>query len=495
MIQNQEAPIADASARAYTTDVLYPSTFVYGQSPLQLAWAAGASGSTPPSLSGAFSYCDLGCGDGITLNLLADSFPRSRFVGIDINTDHLRIAQQLAQLAEIGNVRFLQCDFTALGAAELPEFDFIAVHGVYSWVDDAVRDAIHAFVRAHLKPGGLVAVQYSCLPGASVHDPLLNALRALADRIDGDSEQRVRRGVAELRRLAPWSEFFTKNPQAHALVRGMREDRMSALTHDVLNRRLHSYYLHEVCARFRLLGLEFIGSGNLKLNHPELMLPSDGHAIFRELTATASAEQRHELLDLFVNFESRCDVFRKPADGDGPGQGLAGLGDLWLLPAAAGASAESRRRAAAGTAIDIDASLYLDVLAAVGQGDTTLGDLVAAPALRGHGRAGIERAIAQLYMLRCLDVLVQRPRSGDYHPGGRYRLASSLNRILLERTRGNPEPIAFASPVLGTALRIPAEVRRRLRAFLRGAAGGNELTFASRAVPDLMRLGLIEAVD
>lgn len=517
-------------APAYTMDLRYPSAFVFGQTPVQLVWAAAASGARSPSLTSAFRYCDLGCGDGITLNVLADQYPDASFVGIDLNAEHLQIARTMAERGGLSNVSYLQSSFTGLATAELESFDFIAIHGVYSWVDDEVRAAIHDFVRNRLKPGGLVCVQYSCLPGSTVHDPLLNALGSLAEHEPGDSAQRVRSALGSLRKLVPASLFFKQNPLAVELVKSMTGNTLDTLAHDVLNRRLHSFYFHEVRDSFAGQGLEFVGSGNLKLNHPELMLPGPAYAIYRELTHGAPETLRQELLDLMVNTESRCDVFRRAdaeADSTGGESGFAGIGDLFLQPVPAAASDEARRRAAQGTAIDLGSPLHRDLLALIGGGTGTIREVLAAPALNRYVRSDVERAIAQLYMLRCIDVLVRQPGAPEYRSDRTYRLASSLNRLLLEETILVTEPVAFASPVLGTALRIPPDSRLWLLVFLGGdlqpiweAFGrerrrildprGNPISnfevfrreteaslpaFVNSAVPELLRFGLLEPAD
>ena len=522
---------AAGSVPAYTTDLSYPSSFVFGQTPLALVWAAAQSGAPTPSLTEPFTYCDLGCGDGITLNVLAATYPSARFIGVDLNEDHLEAARGMAERGGLDNVEYVKASFTALDSIDLPAFDFIAVHGVYSWVDDEIRKAIHAFARSGLKPGGLVCVQYSCLPGSTVHDPLLNALRALSGHAGGDSAARVRSGLKSLQQIARVSSFFEANPQAAELVRRMGESPIGPLAHDVLNRSRHSFYFSEVRESFGAEHLEFVGSGNLKLNYPELMMPAEALAVYRELAEGAPEGFRAELLDLIVNTASRCDVFRR-ADEDAAAAamtgavGLAALGHLYLQPVAAASGVDGRRRMAQGTAVDLNSPLHLDVLAAVGGGET-IGEVLDAGSLASRDRAGVERAMAELYMTRCLDLLVAPPRPATYDSAHSYRLASPLNRILLEETMLVPEPVAFASPALGTAIRIPVDARFRLLGFVGGDldavweqyrrngrrivdARGNEVrdaatfrsetiaslpAFAKTAVPELLRLGVLEVDD
>ena len=54
-----------AQAAGYTVDLVYPSSFILGQTPLQMQWAAVVAGAPRGPLTDTFVYCDLGCGNGI----------------------------------------------------------------------------------------------------------------------------------------------------------------------------------------------------------------------------------------------------------------------------------------------------------------------------------------------------------------------------------------------------------------------------------------------
>lgn len=41
----------------------------------------------------------------------------------------------------------------------LPQFDFITLHGIYTWVSRENRQHIVDFIARYLKPGGIVSLQ------------------------------------------------------------------------------------------------------------------------------------------------------------------------------------------------------------------------------------------------------------------------------------------------------------------------------------------------
>src|SRR5690349_15351480 len=149
----------------YVTDVPY----VYGFKPmLAPAWldlVAVLGGVAPPARNEGFAWCDLGCGQGVTAAILAATHPQGVFHGIDAMPAHIDHARRLAAEAAIPNARFHAAGFAAARDLPLPQFDYIVVHGVYSWIDRNGQRALRDFIDRRLKPGGLVYLGYNAMPG------------------------------------------------------------------------------------------------------------------------------------------------------------------------------------------------------------------------------------------------------------------------------------------------------------------------------------------
>ena len=59
----------------------------------------------------------------------------------------------LSKSAGLTNLKLLEADFRDLvDAYDLPDFDFITVHGVLSWINTENREAIQRFVLKKFKP-------------------------------------------------------------------------------------------------------------------------------------------------------------------------------------------------------------------------------------------------------------------------------------------------------------------------------------------------------
>src|SRR4029077_18020410 len=128
----------------YITDKAYVHDFCRVQTPPMLALAALTGGMQAPGAAGEpLAYCDLGCGQGYTANLIAAANPAAQVLGVDFNPSHVANARAVADAASLSNVEFREASFEELLAdVQLPECDVMCMHGVYSWVSAENRRAL-----------------------------------------------------------------------------------------------------------------------------------------------------------------------------------------------------------------------------------------------------------------------------------------------------------------------------------------------------------------
>jgi SAM-dependent methyltransferase/methyltransferase-like protein len=107
---------------------------------------------------------ELGCASGGNLIPMADRFPRSTFLGVDLSPVQTAAGQPAIDGAGLTNVTLQARSITELGAAD-GEFDYIICHGVYSWVPAEVQDAVLRVCRECLAPNGVAYVSYNTYPG------------------------------------------------------------------------------------------------------------------------------------------------------------------------------------------------------------------------------------------------------------------------------------------------------------------------------------------
>jgi SAM-dependent methyltransferase len=88
----------------------------------------------PARLGAGIDVADIGCGSGHAVNLLAQAFPRTRFVGYDFSEEAIAAARREAEMLGVANARFEVQDVAGLDVCE--GYDLITAF-------DAIHDQAH----------------------------------------------------------------------------------------------------------------------------------------------------------------------------------------------------------------------------------------------------------------------------------------------------------------------------------------------------------------
>ena len=164
----------DDWSAGYVTDVGYTFGYYAELNPLRVRLAFLAAGLAPPACATA---CELGFGQGLSINVHAAA-SGAQWFGTDFNPAHARYAQELARASGADAHLYDQSFAEFCGRADLPDFDYIGVHGIWSWVSDENRATIADFLRRKLKTGGVLYISYNTQPGWAAMVPMRELLTA-----------------------------------------------------------------------------------------------------------------------------------------------------------------------------------------------------------------------------------------------------------------------------------------------------------------------------
>jgi len=107
------------------------------------------------ALQEGINVLDVGCGSGRALNLMAATYPNSRFTGYDLSAEAIAIARQQAREQGLTNVAFEQQD---LSEFEIPEpYDLVAAFDAIH--DQAHPDRVLEAISEVLNPNGVFLMQ------------------------------------------------------------------------------------------------------------------------------------------------------------------------------------------------------------------------------------------------------------------------------------------------------------------------------------------------
>ncbi len=430
----------------YVTNVEYTSHFYAYLSPAAQNFSLLLDGIMPPGLAAGFSYCELGCGHGYTTALLAAAHPQGRFWGVDFNPAHIAGAKQLQARAGLANLTFLERSFAELPAAALPEFDFIALHGVWSWISRANRDAIVAFIRANLKPGGIVYISYNAMPGWAGIAPLRQLFiesqrqKTVTDLASVDEAM----DFAKRMRAAD-ALFFKFNPIAGASLDQLDKMPKNYLLHEYFNQEWSPSYFSEVATELAAAKLAFGCSSDVVEHIEQLCLSPEAQA---QIGAVPDPVARQTIRDYFRNSRFRRDLFARGARKLSASERAAMLSNQRFALAQPAPEFPWKGRFPAGE-VTLEAHPHGTIARRLGQGPVAFSELVADPAIGAQG----PQAVFQALLLLVAAGQAQPVLSPDGEVERR-EATQRFNRAVMMHPLGL-EAQTLASPVSGNGVHVP----------------------------------------
>ena len=426
--------------QGYVTDIPYLSGFYAETSPAHLAFLGLLLGVRTPMPGPGATYCELGCGQGFSLALLAAANPGMEFVGIDFNPAQIANARRFAAAAGLGNVRFLERSFAdALDPADaLPEFDYVVLHGIYSWVSAENRQAIVRFLARKLRSGGLAYVSYNAQPGWAARAPFQALIREQAARLQGRSDERVQAAFAFAARLVEADLGYVRDtPSVKRMFEHPAGPDSRYLAHEYLNDHWHALFVTEVARDMAEARLDYLGSATLIDNFDSLMMPDSGRAL---LPDRSDPVWRELLIDFISNKAFRRDVYGRglnPLSAQERQRMLQGV-RFALLAAPPGPPFVFD---GPGVKVQADRELCRELVARLAGANLTVGEL--AEGIDGYSA----EEVLQTVVLLCHGHWVLPVFDGV---GGDGSAARGFNRAVVAETEAGRTSRFFALPAAGS---------------------------------------------
>lgn len=448
----------------YTTEIDYTHGYYPELSPQRLRLAL-LSRQQAHRVGRPLRYLELGFGQGLSLNIHAAAVD-GEFWGTDFNPSHAANARDMAD-ASGAALTVLDDSFEELAARDdLPSFDVIALHGIWSWIDDANRGHIVNLARRHLAPGGIVYISYNCTPGWSAAMPMRHLLMLHASHASGDAQGLLSKVDSALdfaqRVVDSGARYFAANPGVGERLKLIREQNRHYLAHEYFNGHWLPMPFSEVATHLADAKLDFAASASL-LDHIDLV----------NLTAAQQAllaESRHPVLteslrDYLVNQQFRRDIWVKGARSMPGRQQRAHLSAQRFVLTSEPEDIKLEVTGALGRA-ELQAAVYqpvIEQLAALGGAPKAADD--------------IARALPALNLAQVAQALLVLTAAGHVGPAQSEPVAQAarartdgLNRHIIGRAAMSGDIQCLASPVLGAG--VP--VGRFHQLFLGAQAAGQK---------------------
>lgn len=441
--------MTEIDSGGYRTEASYVARFHRALNPRRMALAISANGFAAPDCDEPYTYMEMGFGQGVSLVMLAAANPHAEFYGVDLLPEHVAHAQSLADAAGLANLHLFQLSFADLHLRDWPDFDFVVQHGVWTWIAAPLRAAIRQFIDARLKPGGVAYVSYNAKPGWAAMEPLRALMKLEYDRAPGALPDKVKAAVGAARALEQaQSLYFRSNPTLDARLKQLETGDAAYLAHEYFNAAWRPFYVSDVAAEFAAIGLEFVGSGTLHDNVVDVTIRPQARPLYAEMR---TAIDRETLKDVMTNKHFRRDLYMRGArrlDGEALDAALGATRFAALMPVAALSDVNLTTETAA---IKLNGPIHQALVAALGRGPASLGEVHRAPDFAGLPLNTLYGTAFLLAAMNAIDAAARPDRAAAAR-----QKCMRLNAAIAARAATPDTLPALASPVIGAGVDVAA---------------------------------------
>jgi SAM-dependent methyltransferase len=443
---SEQPAVPEPSDREHVVvDTVCSSKFMVHQCPTLLRFVAGVHGAALIHDERDLAYCELGCGTGLTSLVLAASRPTARFHAIDMNPANIEQARKVASACGLTNIEFHDALFEQCLEHDLPQFDFITLHGVYSCIGPAARRDVHAFIDRFLKPGGICQIGYNTQAGLAPIRPLRDMMVQLGRAGGGTTLEQVTTGIRGLQALAAQkTPYLQRFPMTAEFLEGIARRRPADIAHEYFNGAWELYSFSVVAHELQDLQLNYCGSADLRANRLGGALPRPVVQAMANVDDVRSAE---DLKSFLLCETQRLDVYVKGPVGS-PGVPAEAAGAMLFGPA----GLPDRRYESCR---DGRSSIADRIRGLLTRRSRTFTDLEASNELAGIAPHEALNALATLIRDGTVRPLVQLCEGDDEVHHRRYRLIAPMVKHLVAAQLFSSPTIVVPSRVFGSGVALP----------------------------------------
>jgi SAM-dependent methyltransferase len=290
----------------YVADIGYTYGYYTELNPLRAQLAFLNAGLACPAVGTA---CELGFGQGVSTNIHAAA-SISHWSGTDFNPAQAGFAQELAAASGADAKLFDQAFAEFANRSDLPEFDYIGLHGIWSWISDENRAVIVDFIRRKLKVGGVLYISYNTQPGWAAMVPMRDLLTEHSEVMGASGHGIVPRIDAALafadKLLATNPAYARANPQIADKLKAIQGQNRNYVAHEYFNRDWKPMSFADMGRWLEPAKLGFAVSANYLDYVDALNLSTAQQALLKEIPDDMF---RQTVRDFMVNQQFRKDYW------------------------------------------------------------------------------------------------------------------------------------------------------------------------------------------
>lgn len=291
--------------QGYFIDTPYTRGFYPEQVPVSMGWSSLMAGNEPPALDRPFTYLELGAGQAQTAAIVAACHPQARVIAVDFNPDHIVVARRHAERCGLDNLELLDTSFSDMAEVAV-QADYVAIHGVLSWVSPEVTDDVVEVLANKVRAGGLVYISYNALPGRAATISLQRLLLERYNLETGHAGERLEKTLDFASTLAEGPGYFKQHPDVHRHLEMARKRDRSYLPHEYLNENWNPMFFADMERLAHRAKLTWVGSADPIRHVPSMGLTEKARAIVGPIE---NRTHRETVKDFLLDTRFRRDLF------------------------------------------------------------------------------------------------------------------------------------------------------------------------------------------
>ena len=426
----------------YVTDVNYTFGYYAELNPIRCRLPLLLAGRHAPRIQSA---CELGFGQGLSVSIHAAAQPGVDWYGTDFNPAQAAFATDMVRLSGATAKLYDEAFSEFCNRSDLPDFDFIGLHGIWTWISDANRSVLVDFVRRKLRPGGVLYISYNTMPGWATAAPLRHLMKRHADVMGAPGQGIIGQTDASLdfvdRFLALEPAYAKANPSAAPRLAQIKGQDRKYLAHEYMNRDWHPMYFADLERWLGEAKLGFASSAFTLDNLPELNMTAEQVAF---LGSISDGSLRETIRDYCMNQQFRRDYWIRGVRPIAGQEQASALLDEQVVMTMARENLPTKVRGALGEAALIDA-IYQPIYEVLqDQKAHTIGDIHARVARNNISFAQLVSALTIL-----LGVNVIHPVAPNQDQAKAKTRTLALNKAIATRSLAATDIGNLASPVIG----------------------------------------------
>lgn len=428
----------------YVTEINYSYGYYANLNPLRIKLAFLHAGLDFPTVGAA---CELGFGQGVSINLHA-SASTIQWFGTDFNPSQVLFANELSKVSAANLYDDSFVDFCK--RTDLPSFDYIGIHGVWSWISEENRQVIIEFLRKKLKVGGVFYISYNTMPGWGTIAPLRHLMTQYQHNC-GVSGNAIATEINNTFKfidslLATKPNWANSNPEVLRSFKQIEGKDRCYLAHEYFNQDWNPVYFSEMAESMQKAKLSFACSAQYTDLIASVNLSRD-QKVFLDGISDINFQQT--IYDFVVNKKFRQDYWIKGRRSLTNQERDDCLRRQWVVLIVKRSEVTLKVRGALGE-LKISPEIYHPILEELNENSPrSLGSLEQSLARKGLKLYAIANAIS---LLIGMDYVA--PANEPNITDGLKKKTYSMNSLLISSAETNNNVRYLASPVIGGGIRV-----------------------------------------